>query len=96
MFSLADGQWSVSYGGATRWQRLNEALSSDLAALVFGDFDGDGRTDIARSNDGDWEISYSYSTPWHPLNLSQPIFVHMLFRYFDATNAPTRFSTAAH
>ena len=65
VFSLANGQWSVSYGGASGWQRLNSKLSSDLGELAFGDFNGDGRCDIARAYHNSWQISYGGTAPWH-------------------------------
>ena len=79
VFSLANGQWSVSDGGATRWRRLNAKRSASLGELVFADFTGDGRTDIARRHDGKWEISSGGATPWSRLqSRPQPSFVGTL------------------
>ena len=57
VFSLANHQWSVSYGGATGWRRLNARLSSNLAEPVFADFNGDGHCDVARAYQGRWQVS---------------------------------------
>jgi hypothetical protein len=65
VFSLANGQWSISYGGASAWQRLNSKLSSNLDQLTFGDFNGDGRCDIARAYHDSWQISFGGMAPWH-------------------------------
>jgi FG-GAP-like repeat len=47
IFAIANGQWSVSFGGTSAWQKLNDDIWSNLGDLVFGDFNGDGITDIA-------------------------------------------------
>jgi hypothetical protein len=69
VFSLANHQWSVSWGGATKWQRLNAELSSNLNELVFGDFNGDGRCDIARAHDGGFQVSWGGTTPWQQISV---------------------------
>jgi len=47
IFAIVNGQWSVSYGGTSEWYKLNDAIWGNLGDLVFGDFNGDGITDIA-------------------------------------------------
>jgi hypothetical protein len=47
IFAIANGQWSVSFGGTSEWQKLNDDIWPNLGDLVFGDFNGDGITDIA-------------------------------------------------
>ncbi|HXC96310.1 MAG TPA: FG-GAP-like repeat-containing protein [Edaphobacter sp.] len=47
IFAIVDGQWSVSFGGTSKWQRLNDTIWDNINDLVFGDFNGDGVTDIA-------------------------------------------------
>jgi hypothetical protein len=67
-FAIVNGQWSVSWSGTSKWERLNDELSSDINELVLADFNGDGKTDIARSNTtGYWEVSWGGTTPWHTL-----------------------------
>lgn len=85
VFSLANSQWSVSYGGSTAWQRLNRRLSSNLGELVFADFDGDGKTDVARTSSGSWQLSSGGATPWRALasGRSEPLSIGMLFGDFD-------------
>jgi hypothetical protein len=84
VFSLANGQWSVSFGGDTLWRRLNRKLSSDLGNLVFADFNGDRKTDVARSHDGRWEVSWGGATAWQTLQgrRREPLSVGMLFADF--------------
>jgi hypothetical protein len=70
VFSLARGQWSVSLDGLSTWQRLNSELSDDLDSLVFADFDGNGRTDIAQSGGTQlvvWRVSRDGAGGWEPL-----------------------------
>jgi hypothetical protein len=67
----------VSYDGRLRWQPLNEPLSNNLDSLVFADFDGNGRTDIAQSrwrsdepsyqNRVEWRVSRDGTSDWEPL-----------------------------
>lgn len=47
IFAIVNGQWSVSFGGTSKWQRLNDGIWDTIGDLVFGDFNGDGITDIA-------------------------------------------------
>ncbi len=64
VFGLANSQWSVSWSGTTRWQRLNKRLSTALNYMVFADFNGDGRTDIARYYPDDPNFHYSQRNTW--------------------------------
>ena len=84
VFSLAGGQWSVAYAANTGWQRLNSKLASELEDLAFGDFDGDGRTDVARSSGSKWQVSWGGATPWTLLREEQgPIAKGTLIGDFD-------------
>ena len=47
IFAIVDGQWSVSFGGTSKWEKLNDKIWDNISDLVFGDFNGDGVTDIA-------------------------------------------------
>jgi hypothetical protein len=83
VFAVVNDQWSVSFGGTSKWTRLNDKLSDDVSNLVFGDFNGDGVTDIAYGF-GDsninstnprtitWYVSWSGTSPWKVLNTWQP------------------------
>lgn len=47
IFAIVNGQWSVSFGGISKWEKLNDKIWDNINDLVFGDFNGDGITDIA-------------------------------------------------
>jgi hypothetical protein len=74
VFGLVHDHWSVSYDGVSAWRPLNSALSTKLDSLVFADFNGDGRTDIAQSHiwsprgtQIEWRVSWSGTTGWNHL-----------------------------
>lgn len=66
----SDSQWvivplaSLSQSAAPPWQ----AAQSSGKELLFGDFTGDGGTDVLAVVGGRWHISRSGMTPWTPHN----------------------------
>ena len=60
-------------------------LSSKLGSLAFADFDGDDKTDMARTSGGKWQVSWGGATPWQTLQFrrSEPLAVGMLFGDFN-------------
>jgi hypothetical protein len=64
-----DAQWSTISPGFSDWKLL-ESSSSPLNALRFGDFNGDGITDVLAVEGGHWSISRSGASPWQVLNPS--------------------------
>jgi hypothetical protein len=68
----SDTQWvivplaSLSQAAAPPWQ----AVASSGKKLKFGDFTGDGVTDVLAVVGGRWQISRSGMTEWQPLNSS--------------------------
>jgi hypothetical protein len=67
--SAAGDKWKVSYGGKEKWADLNSSGFS-ISSLRFGDFNGDKKTDVFRTNGKDWFISYGGSGKWTRLNSS--------------------------
>ncbi|MGK7955955.1 MAG: FG-GAP repeat domain-containing protein, partial [Crocosphaera sp.] len=57
----------VGSGTSSNWQTLNGS-STTLDQLAFGDFDGDGKTDVFRPTGSSWQISYGGTTGWQTLN----------------------------
>ena len=67
---VAAQHWFVSASGVGEWTRLN---TSGLAVdgMGFGDFNGDGRTDVLRTTGTEWLVSWGGSGPWDKLKTSQ-------------------------
>jgi hypothetical protein len=62
-----DGQWFVTPLSAPDWRPV-QSSSFPLDRLRFGDFTGDGVTDVLAVENGRWAISESARSPWKPLN----------------------------
>ncbi|MEO8482791.1 MAG: right-handed parallel beta-helix repeat-containing protein [Acidobacteriota bacterium] len=62
-----DGQWFVTPLAAPHW---TEVQNSDIPMkkLQFGDFTGDGVTDVLAVEEGHWSISSGALGIWHSLN----------------------------
>jgi hypothetical protein len=68
-----DGQWLVTPLSHVDWQPV-QSSSFPLSALRFGDFTGDGVTDVLAVDRGHWAISESARGSWRQLNpLSDPV-----------------------
>jgi hypothetical protein len=62
-----NGQWYVTPLSSPAWQPV-QSSSFPLSALHFGDFTGDGITDVLAVVGGRWAISESATGPWQRLN----------------------------
>jgi hypothetical protein len=68
-----DGQWFVTPLSAPDWQPVASS-GFPLSALRFGDFTGDGVTDVLAVVGGRWSISESAVLGWRPINtLHDPV-----------------------
>jgi hypothetical protein len=76
VFGIEGGNWAVKYDGRSPWQRLNSRLATELGSLVFADFDGNGRTDIAQTRISglgpggikiEWRVSWGGASAWRSL-----------------------------
>jgi hypothetical protein len=76
VFGIEGGRWAVKDDGRSPWRRLNSLLTDDLDSLVFADFDGDGRTDVAQSRRVglgilsmtiEWRVSWRGTSAWRTL-----------------------------
>ncbi|HAC64310.1 MAG TPA: hypothetical protein DCF68_12410 [Cyanothece sp. UBA12306] len=56
----------VGSGSSSNWQTLNGS-STTLNQLAFGDFNGDGKTDVFRPDGNKWNISYGGTNSWQTL-----------------------------
>ncbi|MGH8885731.1 MAG: FG-GAP repeat domain-containing protein [Egibacteraceae bacterium] len=71
-----DRAWYISYGylaggqaGQSNWQRVGDS-DIPLGSLAIGDFDGDDKDDVFRSDSGIWYVSYSALSNWEKVNTS--------------------------
>jgi hypothetical protein len=64
-----DGQWFVTPLSSPDWKPV-QSSSFPMNQLRFGDFNGDGVTDVLAVENGHWAISESASSPWRRLNSS--------------------------
>ena len=70
----SDGRWSVTPLSHPDWQVVGSS-SFPMSELQFGDFTGDGVTDVLAVEEGHWAISESARGQWRQLNptLSDPV-----------------------
>jgi hypothetical protein len=70
----SDGQWYVTPLTVPDWQPVQSSART-MDELQFGDFTGDGVTDVLSIDRGRWAISESARAPWARLNsdLSDPV-----------------------
>jgi len=82
IFVIESSQWSIWNYGSSAVQLLPVTLTSSVNGLVVGDFDGDGRFDIAQTSGYKWRYSPDASSAWTTLRDSstQP-------QYSDITQA---------
>jgi hypothetical protein len=64
---MPDGEWRVTPLSAPNWQHV-QSSSFLMSELRFGDFTGDGVTDVLAVNGGRWAISESARGSWRQLN----------------------------
>ncbi len=65
----ANGQWFVTPLTGVNWQPV-QSSGTPMADLRFGDFTGDGVTDVLAVIGGRWSISESARAPWRRINAS--------------------------
>lgn len=75
---LPNGQWQVTGLAAPAWTNV-QSSSFPMSKLRFGDFTGDGVTDVLAVNGGRWAISESARGSWRQLNPSLGDDVSTLF-----------------
>lgn len=64
-----DGQWFVTPLSHPDWQPV-QSSSKAFSQLRFGDFNGDGVTDVLANTGGHWSVSDSAREGWRTLNAS--------------------------
>ncbi|EHK53773.1 FG-GAP repeat domain-containing protein [Allomesorhizobium alhagi] len=74
----ADGQWFVTSLAQPDWQPV-QSSGKPMGELRFGDFTGDGVTDVLSVDGGRWAISESARGTWRRLNQHHGDAVRSLF-----------------
>ncbi|MBI6115869.1 FG-GAP repeat domain-containing protein [Salegentibacter maritimus] len=81
-----DDAWMVSYSGNTPWTQIRVS-NSPLSDLAYGDFNGDGSTDIYRtSTDGKAYVSLSGTSDWAEWNSTGYDISTLKFADFNGDN----------
>lgn len=72
--------WDISLSSGTDfssldhyWKGANTPPKDDLSNVRAGDFNGDGRTDIATANGSNWNIAYSTGTNFNNRSTTGPV-----------------------
>lgn len=98
------GTWQLSDGGTGSWRTL-APYTYDVEELGFGDFDGDGRTDVLRATGSRWYYSPGGTGRWVPRSTSGTTRHDLGFGDFDgdgrtdvftASGGQWQFSSAAN
>jgi hypothetical protein len=84
--------WRVSWGGTSRWEEINTSQHG-LPSLAFGDFNGDGKTDVFRAQGGAWFVSWGGTSRWEEINTSQHGLPSLAFGDFNGDGKTDVFST---
>lgn len=58
------------FQGQSKWQWLRKTSDYRMSQMRFGDFDGDGTTDIFVATGKKWMLSWGAKTKWKKLNKS--------------------------
>src|ERR1700691_1586730 len=66
VFQATGAVWVYSPCGRREWRYLNDS-SIKLSGLAFGDFDGDGKTDVFSQEGSQWLVFSGGTGPWTPL-----------------------------
>ncbi len=85
--------WRFSSGGAAGWAPLAH-YTFDVSEVGFGDFDGDGRTDVFRATGARWYYSPGGTGAFVPLAASSARVSGLRFGDFDGDGRTDVFTTA--
>ena len=93
-WEVLPGQGNSFYASAgdEHWQRHNTS-SIGLDNLRFGDFDGDGRTDVFRTSGGTWFVSFGGTGPWTRMGGSDEALDNLRLADFNGDRATDVFTS---
>lgn len=69
LFLATGAAWYYAPEGKAEWRFLN-AQADGIDRLRFGDFDGDGRTDVLTQHGRNWDVSWGGASKWEKINVS--------------------------
>ncbi|MEV6302590.1 FG-GAP-like repeat-containing protein [Actinoplanes sp. NPDC051861] len=84
--------WQLSSGGTSSWAPI-APYTFDVSEVGFGDFDGDGRTDVFRATGYRWYYSPGGTGPFQPLAVSADERTDLRFGDFDGDGKTDVFKT---
>ena len=84
--------WLISYSGTSFWDQSRVA-DNILSELNFGDFNGDGFTDVFRSANGKWQVSLEGKSDWVDWKTSSVSIENLAFADFDGDGKTDVFTT---
>jgi hypothetical protein len=94
-FGGAAGTWSFSTGGVGNMQLLwKDPDQTPLSDLRFGDFDGDGLTDVFSVSGTQWRYSSGGVQPWKNLRSSNVSLSDMAFGDFNGDGVTDVFNAS--
>ena len=79
-------------GGTGSWQEINTS-GYGVSELGFGNFDGNGVTDVFRAGGGKWYVSYDGTGPWQEINTSGYGLAELHLGDFDGNGTTDVFRT---
>ena len=82
--AVKDAGWMLSSASTGAYTKLNSKLSDSFGDMVTGDFNGNGRTDIAFGGQKKWYVSYDGGAPFTILrdgNISLPLRALLVGRF---------------
>ncbi|HZM83891.1 MAG TPA: FG-GAP-like repeat-containing protein [Candidatus Limnocylindrales bacterium] len=85
--------WRMSSGGVNNYQAM-APYTFDVSEVGFGDFNGDGRTDVFRATGSRWYYSPSGTGSWVQLNVSGARIGTLRFGDFDGDGRTDVFSVS--
>lgn len=86
VFHRANDKWEISSGADNPWSTLRTFSPSNtnppLAELAFGDFNGDGKTDVLHASGSQWTFYYSGGSVSSPVSSTFTV-ANLLVGNFD-------------
>jgi hypothetical protein len=93
-FSRRAGALYPIWRNETEWSVINDA-TLNIHDVRFGDFNGNGNTDVFASWEGYWRVSHNGAQPWQPLRWATETVSQLAFGDFNGSGITDVFSVEA-